>query len=59
MRYDPFRNRDNLELLDEDTAVSEALLFKRAGGGTVVDVTTLGIGRDPLAPRPESPAPPA
>ena len=49
VRYDPFRNRDNLELLDEDTAVSEALLFKRAGGGTVVDVTTLGIGRDPLA----------
>ena len=45
--YDPFRNRDNLELLDEDTAVSEALLYKRAGGGTLVDATTIGIGRDP------------
>lgn len=49
VRYDPFRNRDNLQLLDEDTAISEALLFKRAGGGTIVDVTTIGIGRDPRA----------
>jgi phosphotriesterase-related protein len=49
VRYDPFRNRDNLRLLDEDTAVSEALLYKRAGGGSMVDVTTIGIGRDPLA----------
>ena len=49
VRYDPFRNKDNLELLDEDTAVSEALLYKGAGGMTVVDVTTIGIGRDPEA----------
>ena len=49
VRYDPFRNQDNLQLLDEDTAVSEALLFKKAGGGTIVDATTIGIGRDPKA----------
>ena len=47
--HDAFRNRDNLELLDEEKAISEALLFKRAGGCTVVDATTIGIGRDPDA----------
>ena len=36
-------------MLDEDTAVSEALLYKKAGGRTIVDATTIGIGRDPLA----------
>ena len=49
VRYNPFRNEDNLELLDEGLAVSEALLFKAAGGRTIVDTTTIGIGRDPLA----------
>ena len=49
VRYDLFRNKDNLELLDEETAIAEALLYKRAGGGTIVDATTIGIGRDPLA----------
>ena len=47
--YDPFRNQDNLQLLNEDTAVSETLLYKIAGGGTIVDATTIGIGRDPMA----------
>ena len=36
-------------LNDEDTALSELDLFRRAGGGTIVDVTTVGIGRDPIA----------
>ena len=49
VRYDPFSNRDNLLLLDEDGAIAEMLLYKRAGGGTVVDATTIGIGRDPRA----------
>ena len=49
VRYDPFRNRDNLLTLDEDVAISEALLFKRAGGGTMVDTTSVGLRRDPLA----------
>ena len=47
--YDAFRNRDNLELLNEDVAASEAMLYKRAGGQTIVDVTSIGIGRDPKA----------
>ena len=47
--YDPFRNLDNLLTMDEDVAVSEASLFKRAGGGTMVDTTSIGLRRDPLA----------
>ena len=49
VRYNSFSNKDNLEVLDADTAVSEALLYKKAGGRTIVDATTIGIGRDPLA----------
>ena len=40
---------DNYQLLDEKVAIEEALRFKHAGGGTLVDVTSRGIGRDPLA----------
>lgn len=49
VRYDPFSSLDDLRLLDEETAVAEAALFGRAGGGTIVDVTSVGIGRDPRA----------
>ena len=49
VRYDPFRNLDNLLLTDEEATIAEAALFKKAGGGTIVDATTIGIGRDPLA----------
>lgn len=38
--------RTNLELLDRDEAIAEIGLFKRAGGGCIVDATTPGIGRD-------------
>jgi len=34
---------------DEDLAIEELNLFKNAGGRTVVDLTSIGIGRDPLA----------
>ena len=47
--YDPFRNLSNLQLLDEETAIHEASLYRRAGGGAIVDATTIGIGRDPAA----------
>ncbi len=33
---------------DENMAVEEAMRFKIAGGGTICDVTPVGIGRDPL-----------
>jgi phosphotriesterase-related protein len=42
-------NLDNLQLLDEDVARDEALLFKHAGGRTLVDPTNRGLARDPLA----------
>ncbi len=40
-------NRDDFALYDDEEAIAEAELFKRAGGRTIVDTTTLGIGRDP------------
>jgi phosphotriesterase-related protein len=42
-------NLDQMKLLDEPVATAEAMAFRLAGGGTIVDVTSKGIGRDPLA----------
>ena len=39
----------NLVLDDEEVAAFEVGLYKAAGGSTIVDVSTPGIGRDPLA----------
>ena len=36
-------------MLDEQEAIDEALLFRQAGGGTIVDCTINGIGRAPEA----------
>ena len=47
LRYHSFENLDNLRLLDEREAIDEALLFKMAGGESIVDCTINGIGRDP------------
>lgn len=44
-------NRDNLVLDDVDAAVRELTHFKKSGGRTVVDQTTRGLGRDPVAVR--------
>ncbi len=41
-------NREVLRLHDERLATAEAREFALAGGGTIVDVTSRGIGRDPL-----------
>jgi len=49
LRYHPYENLDNMRLLDEQEAIDEAMLFKKAGGRTIVDVTINGIGRDPKA----------
>src|SRR3989454_4162168 len=40
---------DNLRPLDEQRALDEIMLFRRAGGGTVVDPTNVSLSRDPLA----------
>jgi len=42
-------NLDNLRLVDEQVAQDEILLFKAAGGHTVVDPTPKTLGRDPKA----------
>lgn len=42
-------NLDNVELKDEELAVSELKRFVAAGGRTIVDPTNIGLGRDPNA----------
>ena len=42
-------NLDNLRLTDEQVAADEILLFKHAGGSTVVDPTPKTLARDPQA----------
>lgn len=42
-------NLDNRLLLDEGMQTEEVRHFAVAGGGTLVDTTSVGIGRDPLA----------
>ena len=44
-------NRDNWLLTDEQVAINEVLEFKRRGGGAIVDTTSIGLKRDPLALR--------
>ena len=40
---------DNLQILDEDVTIREAAEFFKAGGSTIVDVTSIGLARDPQA----------
>ena len=41
--------RDNWFVADEQTAIAEALEFRYLGGSTFVEVTSIGLRRDPLA----------
>jgi len=49
LRYHPYESLDNVRMLDEVEATEELTLYRKAGGGTLVDVTIPGIGRDPGA----------
>ncbi len=49
VRYHPTASFDNWQLLDENVAVEEALRFRHAGGQSIVDLTSVGLGRDPEA----------
>ena len=49
VRYNWTSSLDNLLLLDEELAIAEARHYHNAGGGTMVDVTSNGLGRDPRA----------
>ena len=42
---------DNYLLTDETVAIDEVNNFKKSGGGTIVDVTSIGLKRDPEALR--------
>ena len=46
LRRDAYSNRDNCLLDDVDLACREVEVFKASGGGTIVDVTLVDIGRD-------------
>jgi len=49
LRFRRSPNRDNLYLTDFGEAIDEVMEFKRHGGQTIVDVTSIGLGRDPHA----------
>ncbi|MDA1189613.1 MAG: hypothetical protein O2854_08070 [Chloroflexi bacterium] len=42
-------NMDIFHLLDTNAAIREVLKYKHAGGASLVDTTSIGIARDPLA----------
>ncbi len=41
-------NIDNMQLMDQKLAIDEAMFYKRAGGGTIVEMTNIGMSRDPI-----------
>jgi phosphotriesterase-related protein len=45
---DPYAVKDNLVLDNRRLAHDELIRFKQAGGGGLVDATSVGIGRNPL-----------
>jgi phosphotriesterase-related protein len=47
--YNWTSNRDNVELKDEEIAVTELKRFVAAGGRSIIDPTNVGLGRDPQA----------
>ena len=48
IRHHGMKVMDNPHLLDINTAIEEAMLYKQYGGNSLVDATSLGIGRDPV-----------
>jgi len=50
-RRNQFHIRDTLRLASIDDAAEALADYRKAGGGTIVDVTPIGVGRDPAALR--------
>ena len=48
IRHHYFRSADNGQVWDVDTAIEEVSLYKQLGGDSLIDVTSLGVGRDPV-----------
>ena len=49
LRRNPLAIKDNLVINDVKLAEEELFQFKKAGGDSIVDVTNIGLGRDPKA----------
>jgi phosphotriesterase-related protein len=48
IRYYAAPNFDDRRLLDIRTAIEEAMLYRQHGGNSIVDCTSVGLGRDPV-----------
>ncbi|MFC1938763.1 phosphotriesterase [Chloroflexota bacterium] len=48
LRQHYFSNLDDMRFTDEDLAIKDALLYKWAGGSTIVELSNVGLYRDPL-----------
>ena len=44
-------NRDDLLMNNEKLAIDEVMRFKKAGGDTIIEMSCVGLGRDPLGLR--------
>lgn len=49
VKYNSWHSLDCLRLQDVQLAIDEAMRFKQAGGNTIFDATSIGLGRDPGA----------
>ena len=49
LKHYGYPNLDDAQLLDIETAIEEIGLYKQHGGVSVVDATSIGISRDPVA----------
>jgi len=47
IRHHGASNEDNAQLFDVATAIEEVMLFKQHGGNSMLEATSIGIGRDP------------
>ena len=47
LTYHRFVNLDDLKCMDEREAIEEIAHFKHASGGTVVEMSNIGLGRAP------------
>ena len=48
IRHHAAPNINNFRVNSVETAIAETMLYKQYGGDTIVDATSLGIGRDPV-----------
>lgn len=44
-------NKDDLLMNNEELAIDEVMRFKRTGGDTIIEMSCVGLGRDPLGLR--------